>query len=394
VNQRILQFTETRYGGVGQYAERLSRGLESLGQESCLIVADEQSGSTRGGWAARLRRAVLNRVAMAPFHAVPREPLEVPSLGRESVTVCHFHGSSAWVHHGLASGLPPSRKVYWTIHDMWPLSGGCFVYDGCEGYRSGCLSCPILKSPFKGWARREWLLKRKMAEALSVTFIANSDWTADRIRKAGLFTGPVAVVPPIVEEGLLAEDPANLRPELGIDADRLVIGLASRALTDEFKGIPEFIRALAADEALARRFTVVLVGEGRIPVPDNLDVRFVGRIDGKDRLRAFYHTLDAFVSPSRMETFGMTLTEAQAAGRPVVAFDVGGVRDAVHPDLGWLVPAGDFDEMLCLLGNIDLHPGDHTDRTAILREWVRGRFSQSVVAARQLEIYNNHGQHQ
>jgi len=52
-----------------------------------------------------------------------------------------------------------------------------------------------------------------------------------------------------------------------------------------------------------------------------------------------YRTSDVFVFPTRKEHMGMVTTEACAAGLPIVATDVGGVREAVHSgENGLLVP--------------------------------------------------------
>lgn len=52
-----------------------------------------------------------------------------------------------------------------------------------------------------------------------------------------------------------------------------------------------------------------------------------------------YRTADVFVFPTRKEHMGMVTTEACAAGLPLVATDVGGVREAVHNgENGLLVP--------------------------------------------------------
>lgn len=51
-----------------------------------------------------------------------------------------------------------------------------------------------------------------------------------------------------------------------------------------------------------------------------------------------------FVHCSRYESFGIALVEAMAAGRPVVAFSVGGIPNVVpHGVAGSLVPYGDID---------------------------------------------------
>jgi glycosyltransferase involved in cell wall biosynthesis len=62
-------------------------------------------------------------------------------------------------------------------------------------------------------------------------------------------------------------------------------------------------------------------------------------------LDATYAEVDLLVLASRAETYGMVVTEALARGLPVIASDVGGVREALgHPlvhEAGVLVPPGD-----------------------------------------------------
>jgi glycosyltransferase involved in cell wall biosynthesis len=67
---------------------------------------------------------------------------------------------------------------------------------------------------------------------------------------------------------------------------------------------------------------------------------------------------DVFVLPSRWEGQPLVLQEALRAGRPIVATDVGGVRDLTGDDAALLVPAGDPAELsravLAVLDDPDL----------------------------------------
>ena len=60
-----------------------------------------------------------------------------------------------------------------------------------------------------------------------------------------------------------------------------------------------------------------------------------------DDARAQLAGLDIFVLPSRNEGFPLSIVEAMLAGRPVIATDVGSVREAVDEATGIVVPPDD-----------------------------------------------------
>ncbi|MEB3328216.1 MAG: glycosyltransferase [Candidatus Sericytochromatia bacterium] len=70
-------------------------------------------------------------------------------------------------------------------------------------------------------------------------------------------------------------------------------------------------------------------------------VHWLGRLDAPD-VADVYRAASVVVVPSRYESFGMVALEAMACGTPVVASDVGGLRQTVvHRETGLLVPVGD-----------------------------------------------------
>ena len=69
-------------------------------------------------------------------------------------------------------------------------------------------------------------------------------------------------------------------------------------------------------------------------------IEYLGALD-RETLNREYARAAIVVMPSRFEGLGMVALEAQAAGTPVVGFDVDGLRDAVGSG-GVLVPAGDL----------------------------------------------------
>jgi glycosyltransferase involved in cell wall biosynthesis len=140
-----------------------------------------------------------------------------------------------------------------------------------------------------------------------------------------------------------AEVPA-LRSGLGIPHDAHVIVLAGYLRVE--KGHRVLLDALPAIRAgIARPVHLVFVGGTG---PEEQTVRELCADDPAVHLMGFQRDLapwfalaDVVVMPSLFEAFGLVAVEAFAACRPLVASDVGGLREVVDQASGILVPPGD-----------------------------------------------------
>jgi len=102
-------------------------------------------------------------------------------------------------------------------------------------------------------------------------------------------------------------------------------------------------------DALDRQFEVTVVAGLRGQAPKiserGAGLRFVSGLTA-DQLVAMYRDTDIVVSLSRHEGFGYTALEGMACGKPVVAFDVPGLRDViVHETTGVLAPVANTEAL-------------------------------------------------
>lgn len=69
-----------------------------------------------------------------------------------------------------------------------------------------------------------------------------------------------------------------------------------------------------------------------------------GEVDAK-RVSELLQISDIYLSPSIVESFGLTTLEAMSSGLPCIVTDVQGSRDLVSPEYGFLVEPANFDKL-------------------------------------------------
>lgn len=113
-------------------------------------------------------------------------------------------------------------------------------------------------------------------------------------------------------------------------------------------------------------------------------VKFLGRIN-RDAIRDLIQSSHAVVSSSQYETFGITLIEAMACGRPIIATRSGGPEMFINDQNGLLVPTQDVNAlasaMQCMIKTYNNYDG-----TQIRRNCVQ-QFSERAIVNRLETIY-------
>ncbi|TMF50051.1 MAG: glycosyltransferase family 4 protein [Chloroflexi bacterium] len=160
-----------------------------------------------------------------------------------------------------------------------------------------------------------WLRVWDQTTAMRVDhFIANSPAVADRIQK--YYRREAVVIPPPVDAGRFLFDPTT-QPE------------------DYFLVVSRFMPYKRIDLAIQAcnrlQLPLVIIGSGRdqqrLQQMAGPTIRFLGRLSDAEVLHYYAHCR-ALILPGE-EDFGITPLEAQASGRPVVAYSAGGALASV-----------------------------------------------------------------
>ncbi|HEU5438243.1 MAG TPA: glycosyltransferase [Ktedonobacterales bacterium] len=209
-----------------------------------------------------------------------------------------------------------------------------------------------------------WLRQWDYATAARVDyFIANSPPVAARIAK--YYRREAVYIPPPVDTSRFYVAP--IHEDYFLIVSRLIpykrIDLAVRAFTA--LGLPLRIVGSGRDEGRLRR----MAGK---------NVRFLGRLSDDEVRRQMAHCR-AFIFPGE-EDFGITAVEAQASGRPVVAYGAGGATAMiVEGETGYFFHQQTPEALAEVVSKLD---DAHFDPQAIRRhaeEFDTQRFAQQLL---------------
>ncbi len=157
-------------------------------------------------------------------------------------------------------------------------------------------------------------------------------------------------------------------PDTGRPVELLSVGRL-----DPEKAPEMLLKALARlEERTPGRYRLTIVGDGLLENELRAEadrfgdtVRFRGHVPNGPELFELYRASNVFVHVARTEGLPQVLTEAQAAGLPIVATDVGGVRAGLGDGTeALLVPPNDPEALAAAI----THVASDDDLRAVFRE--------------------------
>jgi len=162
------------------------------------------------------------------------------------------------------------------------------------------------------------------------------------------------------------------------------------ALSNHEKGQEFLIAAARILRHSCPRLKFLLIGDG----PDEAELRGMARglstvefTGFRDNIADYLARLDLFVLPSRYEGLPLVLLDAMAAGLPIVASKVAGVRDVIRDgENGLLVPDADAKALATAIKRVH---DDSTLAAALGRNAKKesAAYAPAIIARRHLDLY-------
>jgi glycosyltransferase involved in cell wall biosynthesis len=396
-------------GGAARAAYRLHKGLRATGVDSYMLVQDKIGSDPcvlgpkrkidKGLSSLRPTLDLLPLYLIgkadkriSPAWAPDRLHRRIDDINPDLINLHWFN--KGYMQIGTVSKLP--TPLVWTLHDMWPFTGGCHYDLGCGRYTERCGACPQLESRKElDLTRWIWRRKERAWHQAEFTIVCPSRWLAECARRSSLLAHHrIEVIPNGLDVARFKpSDRGQARNWLGLPTDKkLLLFSAVSAITNFHKGFPDFKQAtgVLAEKGWGDNVEIVILGSSEQQQAFDLPFRthFMGYLHDSLSLSLVYGAVDVFVVSSVQDNLPNTVMEALACGTPCAGFSVGGIPEMIdHQENGYLVEDRSVDELAFGIHWILEDPQRWGKLTRAARDKALRCFDQEQQARRYLQLF-------
>ncbi len=345
-------------------ATNLHHALLRENYKSILLSTDSMTGTISGkgyrkfgGITGRLQQALLKleNLLAKPGLINPIDKLVVEKGLENFDGVLHIHVTHvAQSAFSMMNWLGKNRKVFWTLHDLWPLTAKCIQPTYCNKWETGCHTCPKLDEyPILKWDNTPNLYsyKWKFIKKHHVHFISPANWiknqTCMKINDGG---GTISTIHHGINTSVFKPDDVTIaRTTLNLPLTDTIIFFPQGRWDDKKKGIEWYntIKLKLSENNLQGKFILLRLGDNNqtIKYSESLSEIVLRKTNSPKVMANYYQASDVSVSLSEAETFGLCVAESISCGIPVVGRNAPGVNELV--DINFL--KDNVDELVVLI---------------------------------------------
>jgi 1,2-diacylglycerol 3-alpha-glucosyltransferase len=364
--------------GTVTFLDGLARNLKAQGHRPVLIVPSERVRRNRLIEHDVMEVGSLRAPFAPPGYRMTWESARgVTSRLRDlQFDLVHIHSPFTAAHLGVEFAARRRLPTVLTYHTLFP------AYAALYGPRWGS----------RLWERVVTRRSRRVGNRCDLV-IANSAPMVPVLRSYGI-TAPIHMIPVGINHEVFsrARRAGVVRDRFGIAQDSKILLYVGRIGAE--KSV-DLLVPMLKDVRRRHNAHLVLCGHGaqveaikRMAADHSLSpwVHFAGVIREPAELARYYGDADAFVFPSRTDTFGAVVVEAQAAGLPVVAVGVLGSTATVEDGVSGLLASHDAQDLSRQVCRLLSDPHLASSLRASGRRRAR-HFSANEIAARYVDSY-------
>ncbi|PJJ83776.1 glycosyltransferase family 4 protein [Mucilaginibacter auburnensis] len=320
-----------------------------------------------------------------------------PLVKQADILHLHWTNSGFLSINDLKALINTGKPIVWTMHDMWTFTGGCHYSGDCDGYRTKCGNCPLLRDADEDdLSRMGWLRKDAMyARADNITFVGCSNWLAGVAKTSSLLNrfNIINIPNPIDVDVFSPFDKQSLRAKYGVSSNAKIVLFGAANINDKRKGIKYLVEALQLlkQNQNSENIEVVIFGKNKHFDVSTLPfkVHQLNIINQESILAEVYSMADTFVTTSIEDNLPNMVMEAMACGTPVVAFETGGIPEMVdHLQNGYLAPLKSAQGIADGIRHV-LFSGDADTLSKSARQKVLDNYNNSAIANQYNQLYQS-----
>ena len=335
---KILHLSTSSTGGAGRAAFRMNAALRAHNQDSSILyLGGRFTNNGEGAYSiprGLIKKGMSSALTVLQSSAVQSGTDPVTTISLDAVSlreifnsnpdVVHIHNFYNLLSYPSIIQLARKAKVVVTLHDQRIFTAGCHYSHNCFGYRSNCLSCPQMRSPFQSIASR--LFEKNMQNLgtnhNSLTLVSPSEWLLNKARENITFSNFPGYV-------IRNPIPENTSDTSILNQDKMLrIGFCADKLNNPLKGLTVLLDALAG---LDREYILRLIGSTLVDfkVPNGINHELISPTTDS-ALTSELVNLDILVVPSLEDNSPNVIGEALMCGTKVIGSDIGGIGELMR----------------------------------------------------------------
>lgn len=306
-----------------------------------------------------------------------------PNVYNADVIFIHWVNGNMLSISDVRKILSLNKPVFWYMHDMFPITGGCHYILDCDGYKSDCKKCPHIKNEkYRSIANKQ--LKKKIkawSKFKNLEFVTPSQWLANAVVESKIAVNhKVYVVPNVIDVSIYRPIGYNTKELFGLDINKKTILFGAAVIGNIYKGArythdclklldPNKYEALIIgnlDESFAKDIPMKIVRTG--PLSDDISLVLA------------YNACDTFIISSVAENYPNMVLEAMACGKPCIGFDTGGIPEQIkHRESGLITKDRTAESLVEAINELFSNESAYKEYSLAARQQIVNNNSYEIV---------------